>query len=281
MVRIEPVTTRGISRLSDDRSDLPTEAKLSFDATVAAYDEIRPAYPAQLFEHLFAMLAPAPHILEVGPGTGQATRDLLSRGATVIAVEISPRMAARLQDNLQQGRLTVGVGDFETFDIAPRSVDAVFSATAYHWISPRAQVDRPAEILRNGGVLAIVDLIQVDSPADRGFFAAAQPIYSRYGQGHKGPPAPLRDAVHPPIARLLSGDQRFEDVQVWSYDWDQTYTAAEYRKLMLSYSTTQMMVEPDRSDLLDDMETFVNSAFGGQVTRPVVVTLTTARLSAL
>ena len=38
--------------------------------------------------------------------------------------------------------------------------------------------------------MAIVDLIQVDSPKDAGFFAAAQPIYERHGQGHAGPSAP-------------------------------------------------------------------------------------------
>jgi hypothetical protein len=37
----------------------------------------------------------------------------------------------------------------------------------------------PAVILRPGGVIAIVDLIQVDSASDLGFFAAAQPIYER------------------------------------------------------------------------------------------------------
>ena len=56
----------------------------------------------------------------------------------------------------------------------------MFSATAYQWIAPTAQLDRPAELLKPGALVAIVDLIQVDSPTDHGFFAAAQPIYERY-----------------------------------------------------------------------------------------------------
>jgi hypothetical protein len=47
---------------------------------------------------------------------------------------------------------------------------------------------------------------------------------------------------------------------------------------MLSYSGTQMMQESDRVGLLDDMETFIRNDFGGIVTRPLVVTLTTASL---
>jgi SAM-dependent methyltransferase len=232
-----------------------------------------------MFDELFRLLPDHPEILEVGPGTGQATRDLLSRGAEVCAVEIGPAMAAKLREVLPSPALTVIVGDFEETNLEEHGFDAVFSATAYHWISPKAQVDRPASVLKPGGWAAIVDFNQVSSPADQGFFAAAQPVYERYGQGHTGPPAPERDAVDPPIHRALRGDRRFSDVELRAFDWDQTYSAAGYRKLMLSYSGMQMMAPQARRGLLDDMENFIRQQFGNQVTRPIVVTLTTARLS--
>jgi SAM-dependent methyltransferase len=232
-----------------------------------------------MFDELFRLLPSHPAIVEVGPGTGKATGDLLSRGASVHAVEIGPAMAAKLSEVHQSPALTVIVGDFEEVDLGEHGFDAVFSATAYHWISPKAQVDRPASILKPGGVLAIVDLNQVSSPADQGFFAAAQPVYDRYGERHTGPPAPERDAVDPPMHRVLRGDPRFSDVELRAYDWDQTYSAAGYRKLMLSYSNTQMMTPPARQGLLDDMEIFIRQHYDNQVTRPIVVTLTTARLS--
>ena len=47
------------------------------------------------------------------------------------------------------------------------------------------------------------------------------------------------------------------------YDWNQTYSASDYRNLMLSYSGTQMMEESDRLGLLDDMESFIRTEFGG------------------
>ena len=46
---------------------------------------------------------------------------------------------------------------------------------------------------------------------------------------------------------------------------------------MLSFSDTNMMDASDRTGLVDDMEAFINSDFDGRVTRPLVVTLTTAR----
>jgi SAM-dependent methyltransferase len=254
------------------------DPRLSFNTAAEIYDEIRPGYPPAVFDHLFDLLPADPHIVEVGPGTGQATRDLLGRGAIVHAIEIGPGMAAKLTANFRVHELRVTVGDFERVEIPDRSMDAVFSATAYHWLSPEAQLDRPATILKPGGVLAIVDLIQVDSPEDDGFFDAVLPVYERHGQGHRGPPAPPRRSVDPPIRQSVSQDDRFVDVDVRSHDWNQSYTASAYRKLMLSYSGTQMMEPGERTALLDEVEAFIQERFGGQITRPLVVTLTTAKL---
>lgn len=268
----DPPPANGMMRSVDRRLDM----RLSFNEVPDIYDEIRPSYPGALYDRLFEMLPPQPTILEVGPGTGQATRDLLARGASVHAVEIGPATAARLRSNLPSDRLRVTVGDFEEVDLPPSSADALLSACAYHWISPGAQTDRPARLLRPGGVVAIVELTQVTSSADRGFYEAAQRIYDRYGEGHKGPPAPFRGDVDPPVRGVLENDGRFAHVVVRRWDWDQTYSAAEYRKLMLSFSVTQMMDPSERLGLLDDMEAFVNRHFGGQITRPLVATLTTA-----
>lgn len=256
----------------------PDDARLTFNEVPGIYDEVRPSYPARMFEDLFGLLPKAPQIVEVGPGTGQATKDLLARGASVHAIEIGPAMAAMLRSNLPSDRLRVTVGDFETTAMEP-GADAVFSASAYHWISPPAQTGRPAEILAPGGLIAIVDPIQVDSHDDQGFFAAAQPIYERYGQGHKGAPAPPRNRVVAKAQEILEADHRYASTEVRCYDWDQTYSASQYRKLMLSYSVTQMMDETRRAGLLDDMESFIHDEFGGYVTRPLVVTLTTANLA--
>jgi len=141
----------------------PEDIRLSFNEAAEIYDQVRPAYPADLFEKLFTLLPAQPEIVEVGPGTGQATKDLLARGASVHAIEIGPALAAKLRSNLPSDRLRISVADFEATAIA-HVADAVFSATAYHWISRPAQTDRPAAILRPAGVVAIVDLISASSP---------------------------------------------------------------------------------------------------------------------
>jgi SAM-dependent methyltransferase len=251
-------------------------ARESFNAVPDVYERVRPRYPAAMFEDLFALLPANPSVLEVGAGTGKATRDLLAYGATVHAVELGPAMAAKLRDVVPAPGLTVTVGNFEEVPTEKHHYDCVFSATAYHWIAPAAQLDRPAELLKRRGLVAIVDLIQVDSPTDQGFFAAAQPIYARYGQPHTGPPAPHREDVDGPLRAALEADDRFEQVGVRRYDWDQTYTAAQYRDLMLSVSPILLMEATARQGLLDDMEAFITQRFTNRVVRPLVAALTTA-----
>ena len=49
-----------------------------------------------------AELAPGDRVVEVGPGLGVLTRRLLAAGASVLAVELDPRLAAWLRDELGQ-----------------------------------------------------------------------------------------------------------------------------------------------------------------------------------
>ena len=73
----------------------PFDIRLSFDRAVEAYDEIRPSYPPELFRSFFQQLPADPEIVEVGPGTGQATKDLLAGGARVHGIELGAAMAAK------------------------------------------------------------------------------------------------------------------------------------------------------------------------------------------
>ena len=85
---------------------------------------------------------------------------------------------------------------------------------------------------------------------------ASSPLPSRYTSGMDrdtlDPLHRLVEAVDPAIRAVLDADRRFDSVAVRRYNWNQTYSASDYRNLMLSYSGTQMMKESDRVGLLDE-----------------------------
>lgn len=83
----------------------PSDIRLSFNEAAEIYDAVRPSYPEAMYDGLFGVLPTKPSVVEVGPGTGQATWDLLARGAVVHAVEIASSMAARLRSNLRSEQL--------------------------------------------------------------------------------------------------------------------------------------------------------------------------------
>lgn len=65
-----------------------------------------------------ASIAPNDWVLEIGPGPGALTEELLRQGANVIAVEKDRRMAAALGRLQIDGRLHVIEGDFLKLDLA-------------------------------------------------------------------------------------------------------------------------------------------------------------------
>jgi SAM-dependent methyltransferase len=85
-----------------------------FDSVAELYDRVRPAYPPAVIDDVAAL---GPRILEIGPGTGQATRALVERGAEVTAVERGPQLAAIARRNVP--------ADFETWEPKHAGYDAV------------------------------------------------------------------------------------------------------------------------------------------------------------
>lgn len=254
------------------------DIRLSFDRVAETYERARPTYPAELFDALFTTLPAQPSIVEVGPGTGQATGDLLARGARVTAVEIGPNLAAVLAAKFKDVEaLSVRNDSFEQVALEPNSFDAVVGATMYHWIAPGAQISRPLELLRPGGLLGVIDLIQVDAVSDQGYFRQVQPIYESFGQAQSDWDPKTHETAQPAIAGRLRESERYEAVEVHRVPWDQTYSSAQYGDLLHSYSGTQMMPSRDRDAMVDQLVTVIDEQYGGVVTRPLVATLTIAR----
>lgn len=72
-----------------------------------------------LIEFLFAGLPPAaspPFVVEIGPGGGVLTSELLAVGAEVLALELDPEWADTLRSRLPSEKLSVKVGDVLDFD---------------------------------------------------------------------------------------------------------------------------------------------------------------------
>jgi len=251
----------------------PVPLRLGFNQVPELYDRIRPTYPAELFDEVFAHLAERPALVEVGPGTGQATVELVGRGARVVAVEPGNGLARVLRRKLPGDELEILVTTFEDADLADARFDGVVSASAYHWVPPPHRVDTPARILRPGGLMILIDVNQVESPVDRGYFARARPIYDRYGRGLPGFRLHTPDDVVPEHVGDFVRSERFDPPRLFRYRWDQVYSASEYADLKRTDSGSLAMQAAEREAMIADLSQLVTDEFGGSITRPIVVTL--------
>jgi hypothetical protein len=192
---------------------------------------------------------------------------------------MADRLVARF--GRHPGLIDVINAPFEHAGLAADAYDAVFSATAYHWVPTWAQTAEPARVLHRGGLLAIVDTLQVHDPDDddAGFWERVQPIFDRHGAGRRpdDPPLMRPDEVVPSPLSVVRSSDRFEEVELRRYRWDQRYTAEDYGELHRTYSGWLAMPEAAGEALLADVCAFIDSDYDGHIVRPLVITLLTAR----
>jgi SAM-dependent methyltransferase len=248
-----------------DREKLRT----TFGQDAEHYDQCRPGYPPRLFADLalLAGLGPDARVLEIGCGTGQATLPLARLGCTVVAMDLSPNMAAVARRNLAHlPDVTVVAAAFEDWQPSDETFDAVLSATAFHWLDPQVRMIKAAELLRPGGALGIISTHHI-AGGTNAFFADAQRCYERF------------DPDTPPGMRLTTDDEspeetaefersaRFGPVEFRRYDWQQTYTADTYLNLLMTYSGHRAMAPQARSDLFACITHLIENVYHGEVTK--------------
>ncbi|GAA2264733.1 hypothetical protein GCM10010415_30970 [Streptomyces atrovirens] len=126
---------------------------LSFGAVAEAYERFRPGYPVELFDMVMAYAGhPVRTALEIGAGTGKATRLFAQRGVTVTATDPDGSMLAELRKHVPTNVRPLQAA-FE--DLRPGArYGLVYAAAALHWTKPEGRWPRMAALLAPGGVFA-------------------------------------------------------------------------------------------------------------------------------
>ncbi|MGW2563824.1 class I SAM-dependent methyltransferase [Streptomyces sp. NPDC001514] len=128
-----------------------------FDSVASQYSAARPGCPAALYdavEELTGRPIKGSRVVDVGAGTGIATRVLRDRGAHIVAVEPGHAIAGELRRALPGVPLLRAVGD--ALPLADGTADLLTYAQAWHWTDPARSVPEAFRVLaRPHGALAL------------------------------------------------------------------------------------------------------------------------------
>ena len=131
-------------------------AERGFGRGADEYERGRPGYPPAAVAFLTRELGltAGRSVLDVGAGTGKLTRLLTPTGARVLALEPVAGMRDQLVNAVPGAEL---VGDTaEAINLPDGAVDAVTSATAFHWFDTAPALREFRRVLAPGGRLALL-----------------------------------------------------------------------------------------------------------------------------
>lgn len=243
------------------------ERRLAFGSVAALYDRARPSYPAALVDDVleFAGASSGDRAVEVGAGTGKATGLFAARGLRILGLEPSRGMAAAARVRLA-GYENVAIEETGFEEWRPeRDFRLLFSAQAWHWVTPEVRYTRAREALAEDGALAVFwnRPRWESSPLKDELAAAYRRTAPELGAGRTGP-GPMQPDVQVPPAwwgdwtRELRGAVGFEPPWPRSYSWAVKYTTARYIELLQTHSDHIVLTDAKRRALLDAVASVID-----------------------
>ena len=220
---------------------------LSFGAVAEAYERFRPGYPVELFDMVMTYAGrPVRTALEIGAGTGKATRLFARRGLTVTATEPDGAMLAVLRKHLPAGVRTVQAA-FE--DLRPGESYGLVYAAALHWTKPEDRWSRMAALVEPGGVFASFGgPIQLADPAVEEAVRAARAPFLESDEVPSPDGTPAGHAMQWPGTELLRSEW-FGDVQQSVVERRVTKTARDYVGHLSTVSAYLLLPIPEQEEV--------------------------------
>ena len=245
-----------------------------FEDVPELYDRVRPGYPDELFADLVATtgLDRRSSVLEVGCGTGQATRSLAALGCPVTAVEPGARLPVLARERLGAvPNVQVETSTFERWDDCGRRFDVLVAASSWHWVDPSVGWRRAYQVLRPGGWMALLGHVVVRRPGEPEGYAGTADLHQRYAPGNPG-------WGHPPLEDDVRATGRgwglvqdpgglFGPTVVRWYPGVQWFTGDGFADLLRTTSLYRQLDPAVREPLLDAVAGRIRTRMGDRVPR--------------
>ena len=122
----------------------------NFGAVARIYDDARPQYAKELMDYV-ASFCEGRKVLDMGCGTGIATRQLANAAVNIIGCDGDKRMIAVARSH-QQPSIDYVVGLADNLPFADQEFNVVTAFSAFHWFTDRTSINGIKRVLKKNGV---------------------------------------------------------------------------------------------------------------------------------
>ncbi|MDM0119187.1 class I SAM-dependent methyltransferase [Variovorax arabinosiphilus] len=130
---------------------------MSFGESASIYNATRLSYADEVVDRVAEVLGATRgrSILDIGCGTGIATRQLAARGFRTVGTDVDADMIEEARAVGEAGRYQVA--DASRLDFADAEFDGATAFGAFHWFSDEASVRSIQRVLRRGAAFVVVN----------------------------------------------------------------------------------------------------------------------------
>ena len=232
------------------------ELRKVFDTIPEQFDRYRPRYTPELFDDMieYAAIGPGKSVLELGPGTGQATDPVLATGCDYNAIELGEHLYQLMKRKYASfSTFHIVNADFITHDFGERRFDAIYSAATIQWIPEDVAFGKTIELLKPGGTLAMMLTISDYRTPNEALYESIQRVYA----AHFRPATPYR---HGGFGYARATDYGFVDFERREYRGSRVMTADDYVAYCGTHSDHMVIPEPHRTLFFDGLRDAVRAA---------------------
>ena len=221
------------------------EYRKIFDTIPEQFDRYRPRYSADLFADLIgtAGIGPGRTVLEIGPGTGQATDPVLETGCDYLAIELGEHLCGKMKEKYGSfPNFHIVCGDFITYDFGNLKFDLIYSAASIQWIPEEIAFSKTFDLLKPGGMLAMMLTSGDYRTPNEDLYKKIQQVYAEYFR----PETAYRD-MHAPFRYENATKFGYVGFEKREFHGNRSFTADEYVSFCGTHGDHLVIPEPYRT----------------------------------
>jgi len=229
------------------------EFRRIFDTIPEQFDRYRPRYSEELFSDLieYAKIAPGKSVLELGPGTGQATDPILNTGCDYHAIELGENLSEMMRRKYgTYPNFSIVNDDFITHDFGSRKFDMIYSAATIQWIPEDIAFSKTYALLKPGGMLAMMLTKGDYRTPNEALYQKIQKVYSEYFKPDIEYKSGAFDYTHATEYGYVGFEKR-------EYYGKREFTADEYVAFCGTHCDHIVIPEPYRHKFFEGLRTTV------------------------